>query len=214
MGLEPAHPPAFPLDRPAGLIFAFCNHAGALSDSLIGHPLGCVHYLGVPVKKSVLLTAVAAAAAGALVASASVASADGDDKALTPDARSRLLKVAPGQEGGSHQEPGTQGVLRVAGADRYETAAHMSQTLWSEENTGAVFLATGERFPDAVAASASTALLGPVLLTMPHELPQATRDELARLRPCLVFVVGGDNSVDPNVAMEADAYTNPERCFG
>lgn len=162
-------------------------------------------------KISVALVA-ATTAAAALLATASVASAGDNDKTLTPDAHARLLS-AQSDASGADLEPGTQGVERVAGADRYETAAKMSQTLWSEGNTGAVFLAVGTKFPDAVAASASTALLGPVLFTETNYLPDATRAELARLRPCLVFVIGDDGSVSENVAMEADAYTNPERCF-
>lgn len=148
----------------------------------------------------------------ALVATASIATANDGNKTLTPDAKARLLS-AQTTKSGADVEPGTQGVERIAGMDRYETAAKMSQTLWSEDNTGAVFLAVGTKFPDAVAASASTALLGPVLFTETDYLPEATRAELARLRPCLVFVIGAPSSVSPSVAIEADAYTNPERCF-
>ena len=49
---------------------------------------------------------------------------------------------------------------------------------------------------------------GPVLLTEPNSLPQATRDELARLRPGHIYVVGGSGVLGDDVMQELQAYTS------
>ena len=59
-------------------------------------------------------------------------------------------------------------------------------------STQVVYIATGANFPDALAAAASAALgLGPVLLVQQDAIPQPTLDELNRLEPRDIVVVGG-----------------------
>ncbi len=90
-------------------------------------------------------------------------------------------------------------VTRLAGADRYGTAVAVSQDTFDPGVT-AVYLVTGEDFPDALAAGAAAAHDGgPVLLTRPDTLPAATRDELLRLAPTRVVVVGGSAVVSDAV---------------
>jgi len=93
---------------------------------------------------------------------------------------------------------------RVFGADRYGTAAAVSQQVTG--NTFApVYLATGENFPDALAASAAAGGdQSRVLLTGRYALPQATLDELARLKATSVYLVGGTASVSAAVETELD----------
>lgn len=58
--------------------------------------------------------------------------------------------------------------------------------------TDTVYVATGENFPDALgAAAAAGALLAPVLLVTPTSVPQPTLDELNRLAPEQIVIVGG-----------------------
>ncbi|MEA3502043.1 MAG: S8 family serine peptidase [Actinomycetota bacterium] len=74
-------------------------------------------------------------------------------------------------------------VLRVAGPDRYATAASLSSTYF-DSTTRPVFLATGEAFPDALSGSAAAGRVnGPLLLTRTAALPPSTREELERLFP-------------------------------
>jgi hypothetical protein len=58
--------------------------------------------------------------------------------------------------------------------------------------TGVVFIATGENFPDALGAGPAAALgLGPILLVNKNSVPPATLNELNRLTPAQIFIVGG-----------------------
>lgn len=101
------------------------------------------------------------------------------------------------------------GNLRLSGRDRYETAAEVSYAFWGDGSAAVVFLASGTALPDALALGPSSANLGPVLLTERDRLPDATRAELQRLRPCLVVVVGGTPSVSDGVFADAEQYADP-----
>ncbi|WP_432514679.1 cell wall-binding repeat-containing protein [Kineococcus sp. SYSU DK001] len=101
------------------------------------------------------------------------------------------------------------GNLRLSGRDRYETAAEVSYAMWRPGTAAVVFLASGTALPDALALGPSSADLGPVLLTERDRLPDATRSELQRLRPCLVVVVGGTPSVSDGVFADAEQYSDP-----
>ena len=95
-----------------------------------------------------------------------------------------------------------QPVGRLAGADRYATAAAISSASFGP-GVPAAFVATGRTFPDALTAGpAAIKLGGPVLLTEPNALPQATRDELTRLRPQAIFLLGGEGAVTEAVAAQ------------
>ena len=91
-------------------------------------------------------------------------------------------------------------VTRIFGADRYETAAAVSAD-W--RSTDEVFIATGTKFPDALASGAAAARFdAPVLLVDANSVPQSTRLELERLRPSKVYVAGGIAAVSDAVLQE------------
>ncbi len=99
----------------------------------------------------------------------------------------------------------TAPVDRVSGPDRYATAAALSSRLFPP-GAPVAFLATGERFADALAASgAAGATGGPVLLAQRDALPDATAAELRRLRPARLVVLGGANAIADAVADSASA---------
>lgn len=99
----------------------------------------------------------------------------------------------------------TAGVTRLAGADRYATAAAVS-ALWPSAAT--VYLASGRDFPDALAgAAAAGAKDSPVLLARGSTLPDETASALARLRPSRIVVLGGSAVVSDDVAAQAAAAT-------
>ena len=90
-------------------------------------------------------------------------------------------------------------VERVQGSDRYATAVAISRAAFAP-GVPAAFVATGASFPDALAAGpAAIATRGPVLLTRPGELPPATRQELARLAPGTIYLLGGTRAVSEGV---------------
>ena len=103
---------------------------------------------------------------------------------------------------------------RIAGDDRYATAAAISRDGYP---TGArrVFVASGEVFADALSAgSAAARLRAPLLLTQRDRLPAPVRDELLRLRPTSIVIVGGEPSVSAQVAAELAGIARVERLGG
>jgi putative cell wall-binding protein len=82
-------------------------------------------------------------------------------------------------------------VSRIAGADRYETAAMASAAAFAAP-VPVAFVATGRNFPDAlVAAAAGARLGGPVLLVPGDAVPASVAAELTRLQPARIRVLGG-----------------------
>jgi hypothetical protein len=96
---------------------------------------------------------------------------------------------------------------RLAGPDRYATAAAVSAASFPP-GVPAAFVATGTTFPDALAAGPAAALSGaPVLLTMPGSIPTATANELRRLRPGRIYVLGSSGAVSDAVAGQLAGFT-------
>jgi putative cell wall-binding protein len=96
-------------------------------------------------------------------------------------------------------------VTRVAGADRYATAAALAATF--PMFTG-VYLATGADFPDALAATAAAASQdAPILLTDPAVLPAATAAALTALEPSSITIVGSTSAVSAGIATELKKYS-------
>lgn len=105
-------------------------------------------------------------------------------------------------------------VTRLAGADRYATAAAISRARFAA-GVPAAYIATGATFPDALAGAAAAAQDGsPVLLVRPNELPAATATELARLRPGRIIVLGGSSAVSAAVAAQLGSYAAVTRLAG
>ncbi|MCS5713131.1 cell wall-binding repeat-containing protein [Herbiconiux sp. CPCC 205716] len=90
-------------------------------------------------------------------------------------------------------------VDRIAGADRYEVSVNTAKAGFPD-GASTVYVASGEGFPDALsAAPAATLAGGPILLTTGRNLPAAVRDEVARLAPDAIVIVGGSDSVSTAV---------------
>ncbi|HEX2844372.1 MAG TPA: cell wall-binding repeat-containing protein, partial [Candidatus Limnocylindria bacterium] len=90
-------------------------------------------------------------------------------------------------------------VTRVAGADRFATAAQISARYFSP-GAPVAYVATGRSFPDALSAGAAAARLGgPVLLVDRSTIPTVVRNELRRLAPRRIVVVGGSAVVSDAV---------------
>lgn len=95
--------------------------------------------------------------------------------------------------------PGTI-VERVFGPDQYGTAAALS-VLAYPDGAGTVVVASGEDFPDAIAAGPAAARLrAPLLLTLRDSLPASTAAEIQRLAPTTVVIVGNTTAVSSAVA--------------
>lgn len=104
-------------------------------------------------------------------------------------------------------------VRRHAGDDRYETAVAIAEQLPASTS---VVIASGETFPDALAASVPAARDGiAVLLTRRDALPDAVRAHLVAADPDLAFVIGGASTVSDGVLAQVDAEVGDvERLWG
>ena len=89
------------------------------------------------------------------------------------------------------------GVTRIAGSDRYATAAAIAGE-WTSAST--VFLATGLNFPDALGGGPVAALNNaPILLTVKDSVPSATSKALDRLAPSRIVLLGGSAAISAAV---------------
>ncbi|RXZ71730.1 cell wall-binding repeat-containing protein [Agromyces albus] len=103
----------------------------------------------------------------------------------------------------------SEGVSRVAGADRFATAVAVSKEQF-EPGVEVVYVANGLNFPDALAAGPVAALRGgPVLLVAPWVVPEVVKGELERLQPKRIVVLGGENSVNASVAIDLGGFVVP-----
>ncbi|WP_289018287.1 cell wall-binding repeat-containing protein [uncultured Ornithinimicrobium sp.] len=99
----------------------------------------------------------------------------------------------------------TTTVERLAGEDRYETAARIAQQ-WSGP-VDQVYVVTGATFHDALIAAASAGARDvPVLLTTANRLPTATVRQLERLQPTTITIVGGRSGVSDSVQKKLGAF--------
>ena len=86
-------------------------------------------------------------------------------------------------------------VTRISGADRFATSAAISFKSF-DPGVPVVYIANGLNFPDALSgAPVAGKNDAPVLLVPPDGIPDPIRDELTRLRPGRVVVLGGESVV-------------------
>lgn len=96
-------------------------------------------------------------------------------------------------------------VDRIGGSDRFATAVRVSETAFAGP-VPVVFLANGLDYPDALsAAPVAAALGGPLLLTLPRTLPDLVVNELRRLAPETVVLVGSEAVVGAEVEAQVQA---------
>ncbi|HVM68165.1 MAG TPA: cell wall-binding repeat-containing protein [Acidimicrobiales bacterium] len=88
------------------------------------------------------------------------------------------------------------GLTRIAGADRYATAAAVATASFSAP-VPVAWVATGGGFADALSAAAAAGGRGPVLLVPRQGIPLATTFALGSLQPRRVYLVGGASAIAP-----------------
>lgn len=103
--------------------------------------------------------------------------------------------------------PAPDSVTRIAGVDRFDTAAQLATERF-EPGVAAAYVVTGDFFADALAAApAAASVASPVLLTHRDELPQSTIDALETLAPESIVVVGGEGVVSTAVRSQLATLT-------
>lgn len=113
--------------------------------------------------------------------------------------------------------------LRIAGADRYATSAAMSSSAWGFPDVAGttprvpvLYVASGRDFPDALSAGPAAAHQEGALLLVDRDLvPTAVREEILRLSPDHVVVVGGEAAISASVFRDlASLQPSIERIAG
>jgi len=104
---------------------------------------------------------------------------------------------------------------RLAGTDRYATAAAISRRGWSG-GSDTVVLASGATFADALAGtSLAYAKSAPLLLTNSSKLSSAAANEITRLGAKKVYILGGTDTVSETVKNEVERLgCRVERIWG
>ncbi len=104
-------------------------------------------------------------------------------------------------------DPFTPVYPRLAGTNRFETAARVAERGWSGTG-GTVILASGTNWPDALSGTPlSRPMNAPVLLTGDGPLPQATGKRIAAQSPTRILVLGGEGAVSSGTVAAAVAAT-------
>lgn len=93
------------------------------------------------------------------------------------------------------------GDVRISGSDRYATSAAISRTIATPDaGGGTVYIASANDFPDALAVGPVAARSGaPVLLVGRDRVPDLIAEEIRRLAPARIVVVGGPAAVSDSV---------------
>ncbi|MFA6809195.1 MAG: cell wall-binding repeat-containing protein, partial [Eubacteriales bacterium] len=103
-------------------------------------------------------------------------------------------------------------VYRLAGTDRYDTAAKIAAYL---NSNGTVYLAYGYGEPDTVALCAFAAQQGaPILLTDKDKLPEATLNAIGALNPSKIVLIGGTGIIDLSLENSLKKTYSVERWGG
>lgn len=99
-------------------------------------------------------------------------------------------------------------VNRIFGVDRYETSAKASALYKypyqaGEQSPRRVYITSGQDYPDALsAAPAASRDRAPLLFTRKNGLPTAVSEEITRLKPQQVVVIGGTGAVSAAVVAQ------------
>ncbi|MBH0023564.1 cell wall-binding repeat-containing protein [Salinibacterium sp. SWN248] len=94
----------------------------------------------------------------------------------------------------------TAAVDRIGGANRYETSSLLVNESYPDTGVDKVYIATGAQFPDALSASSAAAVSdAPLLLVSTNSVTSTIKNELVRLAPKEIIVLGGSSIVSDSV---------------
>ncbi|MDH6182559.1 2',3'-cyclic-nucleotide 2'-phosphodiesterase (5'-nucleotidase family)/putative cell wall-binding protein [Microbacteriaceae bacterium SG_E_30_P1] len=107
--------------------------------------------------------------------------------------------------------------VRITGANRYEVSRNIAEYAFGGEDVPVAYVATGEKFPDALSAGGAAGVQNaPVLLVRGSatDLDAATEDLLDSLGTTETRVLGGEASVSAGVFTDLAAITDATRFGG
>jgi len=90
-------------------------------------------------------------------------------------------------------------ISRLSGVSRYETSQKISQEMYPQ-GVNAVVLARSDDFSDALAGvTIASQKNSPILLTKSNVLVPEARDEIIRLDPDKIYILGGEKAINSSV---------------
>ena len=103
----------------------------------------------------------------------------------------------------THASPLVYSTERIAGQDRIDTALKISQKGWDSAQT--VILCEYSDYPDSIASTPyAVSLNAPILLTAGNSIDPRVVQELQRLKPQKVILLGGIACLKPSIEKELD----------
>lgn len=104
-----------------------------------------------------------------------------------------------------------KGFTRLYGDTALDTMAAVSRQGWEDNHGGAVVIATAKSYYDALAAAPLAGATGaPILLTSASKLSPQTKNEINRINPSQVFIMGGTAAVSQDVEDELIAMSGKD----
>ena len=99
-------------------------------------------------------------------------------------------------------------VKKIIGTNRYDTAAKISQEAFRNK-TNSVVLVNGSSYSDGLSSGPlSSVTNSSTLLTRKDKLPNETKNELKRLQPSKIYIIGGSSAIQESVVNEISNITN------
>lgn len=97
---------------------------------------------------------------------------------------------------------------RIIGNNRYDTAVKISQETF-KDRSNSVVLVNGSSYSDGLSSGPlASATNSSTLLTSKDKLPNETKNELLRLKPSKIYIIGGKNAIQDSVVNEISNTTN------
>ena len=102
---------------------------------------------------------------------------------------------------------------RISGANRFQTAAEISKRVVDsselEKENKTVVLANGYSFIDALPGGVlANSTSGTLLLTNQGEIPKETMDEINRINPNVLYILGGSSSISEDTEEKLKQYVD------
>lgn len=99
-----------------------------------------------------------------------------------------------------------ENVTRIAGEDRIATSIEISKAMFNESYN--VVLASGYNFADALSAGQLAAALNAPLILSKDQLDSRTSDEIAKLKPKNIYIVGGETALSSSIEESVKSVVN------
>lgn len=106
---------------------------------------------------------------------------------------------------------GFANIIRLGGTDRYDTSVKIADQMAVKTGTPIV-LAYGDNYPDALAISSSAAgMQSPILLVQKEGISDTVKQEINKIMPSKVYIIGGTGVISTGVESEVAQITSLDK---